>query len=84
VAEAALERIGILTNRNLIPFDPETPARTSGLRIGTPGAAVRGMDAGEAPELAGLIDGALLDADEGSLGAAVDSLLARFPLAGSA
>jgi glycine hydroxymethyltransferase len=81
IAEAALERIGILTNRNLIPFDPETPARTSGLRIGTPGAAVRGMDAREAPELAALIDAALRpEGDEAVLRTRLDLLLASFPL----
>jgi glycine hydroxymethyltransferase len=81
VAEAALERVGILTNRNLIPFDPETPARTSGLRIGTPGAAVRGMDAGEAPELASLIDRALRPGEEAQpLRWRLEALIERFPL----
>jgi glycine hydroxymethyltransferase len=81
VAEAALERVGILTNRNLIPFDPETPARTSGLRIGTPGAAVRGMDGSEAPELASLIDAALRpDADDAALRPRLEMLLDRFPM----
>jgi glycine hydroxymethyltransferase len=81
VAEAALERIGILTNRNLIPFDPETPARTSGLRIGTPGVAVRGMDATEAGIVAELIDAALRpDVDEQALAATVRDLTDRFPL----
>ncbi len=81
IAEAALERVGILTNRNLIPFDPETPARTSGLRIGTPGAAVRGMDVAEAPELGTLIDAALRpDADASALGSRLDTLLGAFPL----
>ena len=81
IAEAALERVGILTNRNLIPFDPETPARTSGLRIGTPGAAVRGMDAAEAPELGTLIDAALRrDADASALGSRLATLLDAFPL----
>jgi glycine hydroxymethyltransferase len=83
LAEAALERIGILTNRNLIPFDPEPPARTSGLRIGTPGAAVRGMDASEAPELATLIDDALRPGtDERTLLSRLDATLDRFPLRG--
>jgi len=81
LAEAALERIGILTNRNLIPFDPETPARTSGLRIGTPGAAVRRMDGSEAPELAALIDAALRPgADDAALRPRLEVLLEQFPL----
>ena len=81
VAEAALERIGLLTNRNLIPFDPETPARTSGLRIGTPGVAVRGMDAPDAADLAALIDDALQpDPDLGELSRRVHALVERYPL----
>ena len=81
VAETALERIGILANRNMIPFDPETPAKTSGLRLGTPGLAVRGMDAHDAPGLAALIDAALgADPDESALRAEVAELVDRYPL----
>ena len=46
VAEVALEDAGILTNRNLIPFDPGTPDRPSGLRLGTTSVAQRGLRAG--------------------------------------
>lgn len=43
-AEAALDEIGITTNKNTIPFDPESPFVTSGLRIGTAAATSRGFD----------------------------------------
>src|SRR6185295_19104125 len=59
VAEVALEEAGILANRNVIPFEPGTPDRPSGLRLGTTAVAQRGMRAAEMPELAGLIDATL-------------------------
>jgi glycine hydroxymethyltransferase len=42
-AEAALERAGLTCNKNGIPFDPEKPAVTSGIRLGTPAATSRGF-----------------------------------------
>src|SRR5690554_5480778 len=47
VAEAALERAHITCNKNAIPFDPEKPAITSGVRIGTPAATSRGFKEAE-------------------------------------
>ena len=62
VAEVALEEAGILSNRNVIPFEPGTPDRPSGLRLGTTAVAQRGMRAADMPELAELIDATLRDA----------------------
>lgn len=42
-AERALDLAGIAANKNAIPFDPETPAVTSGLRLGTPSLTSRGL-----------------------------------------
>src|ERR1700691_6418318 len=42
-AEASLERARITTNKNAIPFDPEKPAITSGIRLGSPAATTRGF-----------------------------------------
>ena len=46
-AEASLERAGITCNKNAIPFDPEKPFVTSGVRLGTPAGTTRGFGAEE-------------------------------------
>ncbi len=58
-AEKMLDEIHITTNKNTIPFDPQSPFVTSGLRIGTPAVTTRGMKEAEMIELASIIDGAL-------------------------
>jgi glycine hydroxymethyltransferase len=82
VAEQALESVGILTNRNMIPFDPGTPDVPSGLRLGTTTISERGMGAPEMAELAALIDAALRTDDPGrraSIADGVAALARRFP-----
>ena len=55
VAEAALQKAHITTNKNMIPGDPEKPFVTSGLRLGTPALTTRGMGVGEMKKVAQLI-----------------------------
>ena len=51
-AEGALRQCGVTLNRNAIPFDPNGPWYTSGLRVGTPAVTTLGMGAGEMREIA--------------------------------
>jgi glycine hydroxymethyltransferase len=84
VAEAALERAGITVNKNAIPFDPEKPAVTSGIRIGTPAVTTRGMREEEMRLIGQLIAEVLQDvADEGrnqQVKGKVRELCQQFPL----
>lgn len=61
VAEAALERASITCNKNGVPFDPEKPMITSGVRLGTPAGTTRGFGVAEFQEIGNLI-GDVLDA----------------------
>jgi len=55
IAEKALERAGITCNKNGIPFDPEKPMVTSGIRLGTPAATSRGFGVAEFEQVGNLI-----------------------------
>ncbi|UCE26013.1 MAG: serine hydroxymethyltransferase, partial [Candidatus Coatesbacteria bacterium] len=84
VAEERLEEAGITVNKNTIPFDPEKPFVTSGIRIGTPALTTRGMKEPEMEEIGRLIAGVLKDVEndevvENTL-SAVRDLCNRFPL----
>ena len=83
-AEAALGRAHITVNKNAIPNDPEKPAVTSGIRIGTPAMTTRGFRAGEAEILANLIADVLdAPADDGNIrrvAGEVKALCASFPV----
>jgi len=61
VAEEVLGKAGITVNKNMIPFDPEKPMVTSGVRVGTPAITTRGMREAEMATVGRLI-GAALDA----------------------
>ena len=63
-AEDALEAVHITVNKNGIPFDPEPPVRTSGVRLGTPAVTTRGFGENEMREVADLITEAIEKRDD--------------------
>ncbi len=90
VAEAALGRAHITCNKNGIPFDPEKPGVTSGVRLGTPAGTTRGFGIAEFQHIGNLIVEVLdvlsqkgVDEDslvEGAVREKVGELVARFPI----
>jgi glycine hydroxymethyltransferase len=89
-AETALGRAHITCNKNGVPFDPEKPTVTSGIRLGTPACTTRGFRVAEFRQVGALIAEVLdvlsqkgADADslvEASVRSKVKTLLARFPI----
>jgi glycine hydroxymethyltransferase len=80
-AEDRLHAIHITVNRNAIPFDPRPAMETSGVRIGTPAATMRGLDEADFSEVGRIIAQAVTaDADLDTLRGQIDAILARRPL----
>ena len=82
-AEDRLHEIGITVNRNAVPFDPRPPMVTSGLRVGTPALATRGLGADDMQEVGRIIATALtdaFDAERAELAERVTAIAERFPL----
>ncbi len=84
LAEEALERAGITVNKNTIPFDPESPFVTSGIRIGASVITSRGMKEPEARLIGELILRVLADPEDEGVAEAVrdevHKLTNRFPI----
>ena len=83
-AEHLLDEAGITTNKNAIPFDPESPFVTSGLRIGTAAVTTRGMDGEAMDEIADIMELVLKNPEDGQsrekARRRVASLTSRYPL----
>lgn len=81
-AEKLLDEVRITCNKNTIPFDPQSPFVTSGIRLGTPAVTTRGMKEDDMKEIASIIAGTLKDY-EGFKDEAlrrVDALTKKYPL----
>ncbi|MEE8465872.1 MAG: serine hydroxymethyltransferase [Dehalococcoidia bacterium] len=63
-AESALESVGIIANKNAIPYDPRPPRVTSGLRLGTPAITSRGMAESEVKQVAAMLIKVLADVED--------------------
>lgn len=63
-AERSLEAVGIITNKNAIPYDPQPPRVTSGLRLGTPAITSRGMKEPEVKKVAAMLAKVLADLED--------------------
>ena len=81
-AQQYLDDVNITCNKNGIPFDPEKPSVTSGIRLGTAAVTTRGMGTDEMDTIAGFIVDVLRDyeGNKEKVLAGVKELIARFPL----
>lgn len=83
MAEDRLHDIGITVNRNAVPFDPRPPTVSSGLRIGTPALATRGLGIDDFHQIGQIIVRALrsdYESAKSELSAQVKELTQRYPL----
>jgi len=83
-ASTVLDKVHVTVNKNLIPFDPQKPVVTSGIRIGTPTITSRGMKDKEMQQIAVLIDQAITNKDSeeelGKVSKSVHRLTQAFPI----
>jgi glycine hydroxymethyltransferase len=83
MAEDRLHEIGITVNRNAVPFDPRPPAVSSGLRVGTPALATRGLQVDDFHEIGRIVGAALqpgFDGAKADLADRVTAIAERYPL----
>jgi glycine hydroxymethyltransferase len=83
-AEDRLHSVGITVNRNAVPFDPRPPAVSSGLRIGTPALATRGLQLEDFVEVGSIIAETLTAEDfddrQAELSERAAAIADRYPL----
>ncbi len=84
IAEESLDKAGITVNKNMVPFDTESPFVTSGIRIGTPALTTRGFSEDEFTNVVKLIDKVLQNPEDEtnlmSVKQEVQEMCIRFPL----
>ncbi|WP_298705889.1 serine hydroxymethyltransferase [uncultured Veillonella sp.] len=84
VAEFLLDEVGITCNKNTIPFDPESPFVTSGIRLGTPALTTRGLGEEDMKEIASIIADVLKNSEDKAIHEAarkrVAALCEKYPM----
>ncbi len=87
-AQVALESVGLVANKNLVPYDTRSSVHTSGLRLGTPSATTRRMGRPEMEQIGDWIERRLAQPDDEQVQMAIRDevarLTARFPVPGVA
>ncbi|MFA7266401.1 MAG: serine hydroxymethyltransferase [Candidatus Nanopelagicales bacterium] len=79
-AEERCDAVGIVLNKNAIPYDPQPPSVASGIRVGTPAVTTQGMGEEQMKEIASLIGGAVRGTESPeAIRAGVSALVERFP-----
>jgi len=82
--QEVLDHVKITVNKNMIPFDQESPFKTSGVRLGTPAVTTRGMGEAEMDKIAGFIDDTMKAPEDqahlAKVRAQVETMTAQFPL----
>ncbi len=85
-AEEALGKVGIVVNRNTVPFDPNPPRITGGIRLGTPAVTTRGFGKEEMKKIAALVIDVISHIDDAGVqkkaAQEVAEMCARFPVPG--
>ncbi|MGL6199301.1 MAG: serine hydroxymethyltransferase [Lachnospiraceae bacterium] len=83
-AEEILESVGIVVNKNMIPYDPQSPKITSGIRIGTPAMTTRGMEEEQIREVGQLLAETLKNKDDETelekIRIRIKEIAAKYPL----
>jgi len=79
-AAIALEKAGIVVNKNTIPYDPNPANNPSGIRLGTPAITTRGMKEKEMKMIAGWIDAVVRGEDENKIKREIISLCKNYPV----
>ena len=83
-AEQALENAGIVANKNAVPFDPEPPMVTSGIRLGTPALTTRGLEEDTMEHVAEMVSEVIKNPDNdqiiSSVSDQVEEILGNHPL----
>ena len=81
-AESLLDEVNITVNKNTIPFDKESPFKTSGIRLGSPAMTTRGLKEEDFKEIGNIIVDTLKGGNKEELKLRVKKITDKYPLEG--